>query len=278
MTRFRAPDEDDRTGGARARYPGRDAPFGRAAHAAARRPSAMPWRRASASSMSAMAEFAEHGYSGSRIDRISVAADVNVGMIYHYFGSKDDLYLAALEASSTMYCNVPAKVGLQEIRSPTFGTLPPGRKISPRSTAKGGSRPRIRLIALVAMYSNTAKPSARSGSPRPPLRRTTSCRSRRGRLSRRQAPPGTTVRRMPNGILPPCSRMKRSAGKRLGQWPRPAVVTTLPWPVRIMIRSHARDVHLVGMQDSQRYDRGAANIDHVHARFEGRKAAAAVAR
>lgn len=47
----------------------------------------------------AMAEFAEHGYSGSRIDRISVAADVNVGMIYHYFGSKDDLYLAALEAS-----------------------------------------------------------------------------------------------------------------------------------------------------------------------------------
>jgi AcrR family transcriptional regulator len=47
----------------------------------------------------AMAEFAEHGFSGSRIDRISVAADVNVGMIYHYFGSKDDLYLAALEAS-----------------------------------------------------------------------------------------------------------------------------------------------------------------------------------
>lgn len=47
----------------------------------------------------AMAEFAEHGYSGSRIDRISSTADVNVGMIYHYFGNKDDLYLAALEAS-----------------------------------------------------------------------------------------------------------------------------------------------------------------------------------
>jgi AcrR family transcriptional regulator len=47
----------------------------------------------------AMAEFAEHGFSGSRIDRISAAADVNVGMIYHYFGNKDDLYLAALEAS-----------------------------------------------------------------------------------------------------------------------------------------------------------------------------------
>ena len=47
----------------------------------------------------AMAEFSEHGFSGSRIDRICATADVNVGMIYHYFGNKDDLYLAALEAS-----------------------------------------------------------------------------------------------------------------------------------------------------------------------------------
>lgn len=47
----------------------------------------------------AMAEFSDHGFSGSRIDRICAGADVNVGMIYHYFGNKDDLYLAALEAS-----------------------------------------------------------------------------------------------------------------------------------------------------------------------------------
>ncbi|MCS0501968.1 TetR/AcrR family transcriptional regulator [Ancylobacter mangrovi] len=47
----------------------------------------------------AMAEFADHGFSGGRIDRISAAADVNVSMIYHYFSNKDDLYLAALEAS-----------------------------------------------------------------------------------------------------------------------------------------------------------------------------------
>ncbi|ADH90884.1 transcriptional regulator, TetR family [Ancylobacter novellus DSM 506] len=47
----------------------------------------------------AMAEFAEHGFSGSRIERICAGADINVGMIYHYFGNKDDLYLAALEAS-----------------------------------------------------------------------------------------------------------------------------------------------------------------------------------
>ncbi|WP_428032498.1 TetR/AcrR family transcriptional regulator [Ancylobacter sp.] len=47
----------------------------------------------------AMAEFAEHGFSGSRIERIAASAAANVGMIYHYFGNKDDLYLAALEAS-----------------------------------------------------------------------------------------------------------------------------------------------------------------------------------
>ncbi|WP_018388856.1 TetR family transcriptional regulator [Ancylobacter sp. FA202] len=47
----------------------------------------------------AMAEFAEHGFSGSRIERIAAGASANVGMIYHYFGNKDDLYLAALEAS-----------------------------------------------------------------------------------------------------------------------------------------------------------------------------------
>jgi len=47
----------------------------------------------------ALSEFAEFGHSGGRIDRIARAAGVNVRMIYHYFGNKDDLYLAALEAS-----------------------------------------------------------------------------------------------------------------------------------------------------------------------------------
>jgi AcrR family transcriptional regulator len=47
----------------------------------------------------AMSEFAEHGYSGSRIESIAATADANVGMIYHYFNNKDDLYLAVLESS-----------------------------------------------------------------------------------------------------------------------------------------------------------------------------------
>jgi AcrR family transcriptional regulator len=47
----------------------------------------------------ALTEFAAHGYSGGRVERIARAARSNVRMIYHYFGDKDALYLAALERS-----------------------------------------------------------------------------------------------------------------------------------------------------------------------------------
>ena len=47
---------------------------------------------------SAVAEFADHGFSGARTDRIARTAGTNIRMLYHYFGSKDDLYVAVLEA------------------------------------------------------------------------------------------------------------------------------------------------------------------------------------
>jgi len=46
---------------------------------------------------------------------------------------------------------------------------------------------------------------------------------------------GTTVRRTPLGIFPPCSRMKMSGGRDRGQWPRPAMVSTVPSARRIMM-------------------------------------------
>ncbi|MDB5857441.1 MAG: TetR family transcriptional regulator [Ramlibacter sp.] len=45
----------------------------------------------------AIAEFSEQGIHGARTDRIARRAGTNIRMLYHYFGSKDDLYLAALE-------------------------------------------------------------------------------------------------------------------------------------------------------------------------------------
>jgi AcrR family transcriptional regulator len=47
----------------------------------------------------ALAEFAEHGHAGARIDAIAEAAGVSKPMIYSYFGDKDELWSAALRES-----------------------------------------------------------------------------------------------------------------------------------------------------------------------------------
>jgi AcrR family transcriptional regulator len=45
----------------------------------------------------AVNEFAGKGFSGGRIDAICASARVNIRMIYHHFGGKEDLYIAVLE-------------------------------------------------------------------------------------------------------------------------------------------------------------------------------------
>jgi AcrR family transcriptional regulator len=47
--------------------------------------------------LAARDEFAQHGLGGARVDRIAERADVNKRLIYYYFKSKDDLFLAVLE-------------------------------------------------------------------------------------------------------------------------------------------------------------------------------------
>ena len=47
----------------------------------------------------AIDEFGEKGLAGARIDQIAAATKTSKRMIYYYFGSKDGLYLAALEQS-----------------------------------------------------------------------------------------------------------------------------------------------------------------------------------
>lgn len=46
----------------------------------------------------ATAEFCTHGYTGARVERIAKRASANMRMLYHYFGSKEGLYTAALES------------------------------------------------------------------------------------------------------------------------------------------------------------------------------------
>ena len=45
----------------------------------------------------AQTEFVAHGLSGARMDRIAETCAVNKNLLYHYFGSKEDLYLAVIE-------------------------------------------------------------------------------------------------------------------------------------------------------------------------------------
>jgi AcrR family transcriptional regulator len=46
-------------------------------------------------------EFAEHGVAGARVDRIAAAAAANKRAIYDYFGDKDALFGAVLQAEMT---------------------------------------------------------------------------------------------------------------------------------------------------------------------------------
>ncbi|SEK48599.1 DNA-binding transcriptional regulator, AcrR family [Blastococcus sp. DSM 46786] len=46
----------------------------------------------------ARAAFAERGFDGASIRAIATAAGVDPALVHHYFGSKDQLFLAAIEA------------------------------------------------------------------------------------------------------------------------------------------------------------------------------------
>jgi TetR/AcrR family transcriptional regulator len=62
-------------------------------------------------------EFVSYGLSGGRVDRIAAQSGVNKNLIYHYFGSKDALYLAVLER---IYADLRARQQDQDLRG-----LPP---------------------------------------------------------------------------------------------------------------------------------------------------------
>ena len=58
----------------------------------------------------AVAEFADKGLGGARVDEIAERAGANKRMLYHYFGNKEDLFLAALES---VYADIrAAELGL----------------------------------------------------------------------------------------------------------------------------------------------------------------------
>jgi len=63
----------------------------------------------------ALAEFAEKGLAGARIDEIAAATQTSKRMIYYYFQSKEGLYLAALEESYRRMREIESQQHLEDL-------------------------------------------------------------------------------------------------------------------------------------------------------------------
>ena len=61
----------------------------------------------------AFAEFAERGYSGSSLNQICARGNISKGLLYHYYASKDALYIACVELLFQDMTNF-LKTGIQE--------------------------------------------------------------------------------------------------------------------------------------------------------------------
>ncbi len=66
----------------------------------------------------AVDEFHAAGLGGARVDRIAAKAGVNKRMLYYYFGSKDDLFLAVLEATYERIRSEERALRLEELDPP----------------------------------------------------------------------------------------------------------------------------------------------------------------
>lgn len=61
--------------------------------------------------VAARAEFAARGYDKTSVRGIAKAAGVDPALVHHYFGSKDELFAAAIELSMEPALFVPAILG-----------------------------------------------------------------------------------------------------------------------------------------------------------------------
>ncbi len=63
----------------------------------------------------ATGEFARKGYGGARVDAIAARTRTSKRMIYYYFGGKEGLYLAVLEAAYSAIRSVEATLDLEHL-------------------------------------------------------------------------------------------------------------------------------------------------------------------
>jgi AcrR family transcriptional regulator len=61
--------------------------------------------------------FAKKGFDGARVDQIAAAARINKQLLYHYFGSKDNLFTAVLERAYLSIRSQEAALELDSLRA-----------------------------------------------------------------------------------------------------------------------------------------------------------------
>ncbi len=66
----------------------------------------------------ATTQFAAHGLGGARVDEIARGAGVNKALLYHYFGSKQALFLAVLEGAYANIRGAEAALALEAVDPP----------------------------------------------------------------------------------------------------------------------------------------------------------------
>ena len=74
-----------------------------------------PGRTQAAILSAATQEFARFGLGGARVDRIALRAKTNKRMLYYYFGNKETLFLAVLEAAYARIRAAETKLSLLDV-------------------------------------------------------------------------------------------------------------------------------------------------------------------
>jgi len=77
----------------------------------------------------AVSVFAGKGFDGARVEAIAKAANVNINLVYHYFGSKESLFIAVMEHAYSVIRshhkdmelrNLPPAEAMRRLVSSTF--------------------------------------------------------------------------------------------------------------------------------------------------------------
>jgi AcrR family transcriptional regulator len=118
----------------------------------------------------ARASFAEHGYAGTTVRAVARAADVDPALVYHYYGSKENLLDAAttpprsfLDQIVTAWQNPPTELGAQLVRQMLRNWQNPDHKPVLRAIMQiAGNEPAIRDKLRLIIERSMMGPSAQA--------------------------------------------------------------------------------------------------------------------